>query len=77
MHRLRVPVHHALIVSHLLVVVHNNKQNYCNYENIHLFIIKLHVALNIKNGGAAVIHGSARRNRHFHCSVRSVSHFLL
>ena len=33
MHRLRVPVllngiHHALIVSHLLV--HNNKQNYCN-----------------------------------------------
>ena len=48
MHRLCVPVllnsiHHTLIVSHLLV--HNNKQNYCDYENIHLFIIKLHVAL--------------------------------
>ena len=85
MHRLRVPVllnsiHHALIVSDLLI--HNNKQIYCNEENIHLFIIKLHVALNIKKGknercyrevrGAAVIHGSARRNRPFHCSMHSV-----
>ena len=42
MHRLRVllnSIHHALIVSQLLV--HNHKQNYCNSENRHLFIIKL------------------------------------
>ena len=47
MHRLRVPVdptiHHALIVSHLLV--HNHKKTIAVKENIHLFIIKLHVAL--------------------------------
>ena len=46
MHRLRIllnSIHHPLIVSHLLV--HNHKQNYCNSENIHLFIIKLQVAL--------------------------------
>ena len=75
-------LHYALIVSHLCE--HNHKQNYWYYENIHLFIIKLHAALhslNIEKGKnarcfrdvwwSAVIHGSARRNRTFHCSVCS------
>ena len=51
MHRLLLySIHHALIVSRLLV--HNNKQNYCKIkkkENIHL-LIKLHIPLDIKKG---------------------------
>ena len=62
MHRLRIllnSIHHALIVSHL--PVHNHKQNYCNSENIHLFIIKLQVALHRSTLKRVKMHVAAAR----------------